>query len=212
MSGQVHVSKKRGDVGYQANIIFTLYKKKMTLIEGMKLGNRLKKLEKLIEKSIEDGQDALADKFMREFSRETRESAMYARGVRKFIENEFLQKYRYKIRSGKISDTPFEKYTRVIPADVLKKKKDVEDLFDSFVIYHYWNENQDDVKKMSEPEKAAMRDPILFGRIKETNRLYFIADWEDEFCTLTFDELIDSIEIENDKDIIIPANPKLNLE
>jgi hypothetical protein len=46
---------------------------------------------------------------------------------------------------------------------------------------------------MSSDEKSKMRDPILFGYIKETDRLYFIADWEDEYCDLTFDEIIDVV-------------------
>jgi hypothetical protein len=46
---------------------------------------------------------------------------------------------------------------------------------------------------MSSEEKQKMKDPILFGYIKETDRLYFIADWEDEYCDLTFDEIVDVI-------------------
>lgn len=211
VQGSMQVTKKQGDVGYQANIIFKLYKKKMSILEGIKATARIKKLERLIVKSIEDGQDALAEKFIKEFTRETRETALYARGIRKFISREFINKYKYKIRSGKISDTQFEKYTRVIPKDVLKKKKAVEDLFDGFVIYHYWNENQEDVKKMSEPEKTAMRDPILFGQLNGSDRLYFIADWDDELCHLTFDELIDALEVDDEKYITIPATPAFDL-
>ena len=42
-----------------------------------------------------------------------------------------------------------------------------------------------------------VKDPILFGKLRNSNRFYFIADWEDEFCTLTFDELLDELDIDN---------------
>lgn len=43
----------------------------------------------------------------------------------------------------------------------------------------------------SEEEKAAKRDPILFGLIQGKRQLYFIGDWIDELCDLTLDQLAD---------------------
>ncbi len=57
---------------------------------------------------------------------------------------------------------------------------------------------------MTPDEHRKMKDPILFGWIKENNRLYFIADWEDEFCDLTFDEIVDVV-----GETKIEKNPKL---
>jgi hypothetical protein len=53
-----------------------------------------------------------------------------------------------------------------------------------------------------------MKDPVLFGIIKETNKLYFIADWDDEFCNLSFEELADAIG-KDDEEITIQREPKL---
>ena len=43
-------------------------------------------------------------------------------------------------------------------------------------------------------ESKRAKDPILFGALKIANqlssRLYYIADWEDEFCDLTLDKLV----------------------
>ena len=50
-----------------------------------------------------------------------------------------------------------------------------------------------DTKEMNDDERSQMKDPVLFGYIKETRRLYFIADWEDEHCDLTFDEMIEVV-------------------
>jgi hypothetical protein len=197
------------DSGMSPHIYFKYIKKKFSVLENMRVSNRLKKLEKLFYKSIEDGQEALSEKFLKEIARETKETELAARGIKLFIDRDELNKYKYKIRKGHISDTPFKKYTRIIPKDVLEKKKKVEKLFDDFIIYHYWDDSVKDVKKMDSEEKRNMRDPVLFGIIKESNRYYFIADWEDEYCDLTFDEIVDSLG--KDEDDITISKPKINV-
>lgn len=45
------------------------------------------------------------------------------------------------------------------------------------------------------------RDPILFGVIRGSDKLYFIADWIDEYCDLTFEKITSQLSkeiIEND--------------
>jgi len=198
--------------GISPQLFFKSVKRKMGLLEGKKFNDRIKRIEKAFINAVDNGQCALGEKLLEELARETRESALFARGIKFFIEKTDLDKNKMKIRDGHISDTRLEKYTRVIPDDVLRAKKKVDDVFDGFVIYHYWNEKEDDVRagkqKMNDTEKAAMRDPILFGYINESNRLYFVADWEDEFCDLTFDEIIDVIGKDEDE-YILTKNPKL---
>lgn len=195
--------------GISANIYFKFVKKKFKLLQTMRLEARLKKLEKAFYLAIENGQDALAEKFLKQVALETKECELYAKGIRFFIEESDLQKHKYKVRGGHISDTRFSDYTRIIPKAVLKKKKEVEEWFDDFVIYHYWSEEaQKDIKSMSKEEKQQMRDPILFGITKESNKLYFIADWEDDYCDLTFTEIVDALDKE-EKDITIRAKPIL---
>jgi hypothetical protein len=211
--GAVGMSVKAGS-GIAPELYFKYIKKKFGTLEGMKLNARLKRLEKAFNKAVENGQIALGEKFMRELSREARESAMYAKGIKHFIEMEDIKRYKHKIRGGHISDTKFEHFTRVIPDEVLAKKKKVEALFDGFVIYHYWDSEAaaklEKNQKMTPEEYSRMKDPVLFGVIKESDRLYFIADWDDEFCNLSFEEIIDVVG-GNDDDNTITREPKLNL-
>lgn len=178
-------------------LAFKYIKSKFGLMEKLTLDRRLEKLEKAIYQAIENGQEFLAEKFMKELARETRESLLYAKGVRYYIEKSDLHKYKHKIKGGHISDTDFKNYTRVIPKDVLAEKKKYEQFFDSFVIYHYYDKEVEkkleEKQKMTPDEVSKMKDPILFGRINETDRLYFLADWEDEYCDLTFDEIVDVV-------------------
>lgn len=179
-------------------IYFKYIKKKFNIIERLKVEGRLKKLEKAFNQAVENGQDALAEKFLNEVAINVKETELYAKGFKLWISKEDLNKHKNNIQNGHISDTALEDYTRVIPADVAKKIKEVSGIFDSMVIYHYWNpEEEKKIKKkqkMDSNEVSKMRDPVVFGRIKEaSDRLYFIADWEDEYCTLTFDEIIDVV-------------------
>jgi len=189
---EITVSKIKSRISPQLYFKFVKNNlKKLPYLSQFKFNSRIKKIESAFEKAAKAGMVSLSEKLIATLIIETRESAIYARGVKMFVEKGVLNKYKQSLNNGHISDTLFEKYTRVIPDDVLEKKKKTEGVFDSYVIYHYFNEKQDDVSKMSNDEKNAMRDPILFGRIKETDKLYFIADWEDEYCTLTFSELAD---------------------
>lgn len=183
--------------GIHPVLAFKYIKKKFGTIEKIFIERRLDKLEKAFYNAVDNGQEMLSQKLLSEIAREQRETLLYACNIRTFVERDAINKVKLNIRGGHISDTLLKNYTRVIPRDVLEKKKKVEHLFDDFVIYHYYNneieQKLEKKQEMSDEEKSAMRDPILFGTIKETNRLYFIADWEDEFCDLTFDEIVDVV-------------------
>lgn len=183
--------------GIHPVLYFKYIKKKFGLLERKRLDSRLKRLEKAFYKAVESGQDALGSKILNKLAVETRESVMYTKGIRHFIEYDDVMRHKRNIKGGHISDTLLKDFTRVIPKNVLKKKAKVEDCFDDFVVFHYWNDSYRD--DMDADEKEKMRDPVLFGVIKENNRLYFIADWEDEYCDLTFDELVDVIGKDDDE-------------
>jgi hypothetical protein len=198
--------------GIAPELYFRFVKKKFGTIEQMRLAGRLKRLEAAFNKAVDNGQTMLGEKLMRDLTRELRESAILAKGFKHFVEHDDLNKHKRNIREGYISDTIFKDYTRVIPEDVLEKKKKSEGLFDGYVVYHYYDQKaetkREKKQKMSMEEKARMRDPILFGVIKESTRLYFIADWEDELCDLSFDEIVDIIG-KTDDEVTISRNPKL---
>lgn len=178
-----------------AQLYFKYLKKKMGLLEKIKMDGKLNRLEKAFDKAVDSGQDVLAKKFLDKIVIAVKEGQMWSRGIKFFIEQDDLDKYKHKIKGGHISDTDLKDFARIIPKEVLTKKKKVEDLFDKFIVYHYYNpETEEKISKkqqLTPEEKSKMRDPVLFGKIHETNKLYFIADWEDEHCDLTFDEIVD---------------------
>lgn len=111
-----------------------------------------------------------------------------------------------------ISSIELSQYPRTIPDDVVEEIAKAKDIFDDMVVVFtdYTGEAERQVKK----EKMD-KDPILFGifytktesgNVMPSKRLYFIADWEDEYCDLTFDELIKDSKKVFKKDIRIPSD------
>ncbi len=93
-----------------------------------------------------------------------------------------------------------ERFPRAIPIDVLEKIKQAQalNIFDLFVVVFTDLTNISNDKIQSEAEKAYVarnRDPIIFGIFSHEagsryDKFYFIADWEDEYCDLTFSKMI----------------------
>ena len=85
-------------------------------------------------------------------------------------------------------------FTRPIPQEVIDKIKEVNDyeVFNNYVILHYdpKNVNQKETKK---EEYNRKKDPILFGVISGSRKLYYITDWIDEVCDLTLEAFVDAL-------------------
>ena len=70
------------------------------------------------------------------------------------------------------------------------------EVFDNYVILYYDPEGT--VYKETAYEEAKRRDPIIFGVIAGSKKLYYVADWVDEYCDLTLDAFVDALGIEKD--------------
>ena len=122
-----------------------------------------------------------------------RESAILACGFKLFITEEHVERFRYKLKTP-LKITPLKNFVRIIPKDVVKKTKKCMEkkLFDEYVIFHLDDRSSQDTEK----EKAEKRkDPIIFGKVQYSEKYYFIADWEDEFDTLTLKDVIKKLSL-----------------
>ena len=83
-------------------------------------------------------------------------------------------------------------FNRVIPNEVVEKKLKCDDLhvFDNYCVIYY-----DPTGRTYASTATAKRDPILFGVINHSERLYYIADWEDDLCDLTLDKIAERADI-----------------
>lgn len=189
-----------GTTGIHPRLYFKHLKNNLSYIENFKLKRRLSKLEKAFDRAVKNNQNRLSAKILDEVARITRESPAYAKGYRMYLTRSVIREHKYKVRDGNIKLTDWSEYTRHIPDFVVEKKEEAEEVFDKFKILHFEHKDADEPEEIGPEEKEAMKDPILFGQFQGSQRLYFIEDWEDEYCDLTFDELIGIIgdEAENE--------------
>ena len=139
------------------------------------------------------GQHALKEKLFQNMVICKYESILFSKGLYKAISEENLMKFAKGCPKNLCLDY-ISDYTRIIPFDIIRKKTDIDkyEIFDNYAILHYdFDNNGTDLpsdKKKEEVEKR--KDPILFGVIAGSNKLYFIGDWIDEYCDLRFDDVV----------------------
>lgn len=118
------------------------------------------------------------------------EAHLIAMGLKKYVTEKQVIDFYEKVGEDKnLKLTWIKNFGRIIPEEVYKIKKDVDErkIFDNYVILHYDPANNGE--KLTKQEIEKKKDPILFGVIKNSRKLYFIADWKDEYCDLTLEEM-----------------------
>jgi hypothetical protein len=149
----------------------------------------MEKVTLLLQQFADSGQIALKDMLENKFRVFLKEQEMVAVGFNKFISKEELNRF-LTITKRKVEITPVKNFARLIPNDVLKikKKADKTNLFDEYYVVHTAAK---EATMLTEKEK---KDPILFGTIRDSDKYYFVADWIDELCDLTFSEVIEFLD------------------
>lgn len=189
------------------SFFFTLMKKKMSVLEGIKFKGRIARLEKMLDEANKAGQIAFSEELIRKILVCMRESEMYAQGYKVFLTREIYERFCTKT-AKRVLLTKMDNYSRVIPSDVVEKLDAAEKLklFDAYYVMHYDSPNT--VKETEKEVVKRQKDPILFGAIAYSDKLYYIADWEDEFCDLTLEDIVDKLDLK-DEEITISKTPTL---
>ena len=159
---------------------------------GKKLENltaRLEDYQKSIEYAKSMGQVALAEKLERRLPLIQSEAILVAANFTHCIEEEQMIDFILKCEKGLRLDW-VKNFIRLIPPFVQVKKIKLDELriFDNYVILHYDPDQKAAALTKKEIEKK--KDPILFGLIKESRRLYHVGSWKDEFCDLSFSDIV----------------------
>ncbi len=141
---------------------------------------------KIAEHAKSMGQIALYEETMRDINLVKQEALLLASDFKTCItEQQIIQFYKESDKGLRLHF--IKNFTRVIPLEVLKIKTRADELmvFDNYVILYY----DKDAKTFKQTQQE--KDPIIFGVISGIRKLYYIADWVDEFCDLTLKELVD---------------------
>lgn len=168
--------------------------KTTTVDSSKKYVDRLSGYLRLLSQATASGQTALREKLLQNLIIAKYESILYSEGLYKVISESKVAEFASKSKKP-LSLHYIKNYVRFIPSEVIEKKLKADELgiFDNYVILHYDPNGvaYSMTEKEKEEEDRRKRDPILFGVINNSDKLYFIADWEDELCNLKFDDLID---------------------
>lgn len=84
-------------------------------------------------------------------------------------------------------------YQEFIPQAVMdiKRAADALNVFDNWVVLHYDpNGKRLQEIEVEEEEERRKRDPVLFGVIQGSNRLYFVADWTTDKDDITIAKVL----------------------
>lgn len=149
-----------------------------------------KSLTDMIQRAKTAGQKEMVAKLEKELVVRRYENLLYVKGYRKLLTEEQMLAFTAKCEKGLCLDW-VGNFIRPIPDDVVaeKAKCDEAHIFDNYVVLHYDPEN-----RATTPEaRQKARDPILFGVIEGSRKLYFVGDWVDEQCDLTFAEIVKTL-------------------
>jgi hypothetical protein len=150
--------------------------------------------EKALVQAQTMGQTALLEKLKDLIDSIKGEAVLIAMGLKKYVtERQIVDFYELVGEDKHLKLTWIKNFNRIIPEEVYEAKKDADErkIFDNYVILHYDPENNGE--KMTKKEIEDKKDPILFGLIKNSKKLYYVADWKDDYCDLTLEEMFKTL-------------------
>ena len=157
-----------------------------------RIDDRLDSYKKLLKDAVDARQKALEEKLVKEIEIIGYESQLYGLNYTKVVTEEQLVKFVMQTKRGLRLDW-IKNFTRVLPDSVLKNKKELDShkIFDNWLILHYDEANKSNAKTIKEKkaERKKREDPILFGAINGSRKLYFVDDWIDSQCDLTLKDI-----------------------
>lgn len=152
--------------------------------------DRFESYERVMQHLLSTGQVSLIEHMRSELETLRAETQLYAIGFRKVITEENIVAFAEKA-PHELHLTWIKNFMRSIPAKAVEAKLKCDDnlIFDNYVILHYDKDGTGE--QDTQEEKTRKKDPILFGVLAGSTKLYYIADWVDEYCDLTFDKMVE---------------------
>ena len=147
---------------------------------------------KSIHNAVSVGQTALIEDLLRGLVTNKYESVLYAEGLYYVINEDQMVSFVNQCEKG-IKLDYIKNFTRPLPQEVVDKVNKINQLevFDNYVVLYYDPDGK--IYKETAKEEAKRKDPIIFGLIAGSKKLYYVADWVDEYCDLSLDKFIDTI-------------------
>ena len=154
--------------------------------------NRVKEYIECIGYAERNGQTALKEKLLSNLIVNKYESVLFVNNYYKVLTEEVVVQLAKKSPKG-LSLTYLQNYSRMIPVEAMRKKNEADKLhvFDNYCVMYYDPDGM--VYLETAEERHKRKDPILFGMIAGSNKLYYICDWIDEYCDLTLEKVVEIV-------------------
>jgi hypothetical protein len=159
--------------------------------------DRVSKYLTALHNATNIGQTALQEELIRGLITNRYESVLFAEGYYYAITETQMVDFVRQCEKG-IKLSYLKNFNRPIPQNVIDKVAKLNELevFDNYVVLYY--DPDGNIYKETAQEQAKRRDPIIFGLIAGSRKLYYVDDWIDEYCDLTLEAFIDSLGITKD--------------
>lgn len=176
-------------------------------------------VQDVIRTCVVTGQKALANGLVTKLELMIRERNAVEHGYTQILNRVDFEAWAFDIadKANKSGDPnpihliELRNYTRTIPDDVLDKVGEARNYFDMLYVA-YTDYTGETVRKVEKAKRD--KDPIVFGAFlvpsangnkMASEHLFFIADWVDDFCDLTMDQVIKSYKKATKEDILLPV-------
>ena len=156
--------------------------------------DRVSNYLRALHNAVDMGQTALQEELLKGLITNKYESALFAEGYYYVIDEDTIVNFIKKCEKG-LSLDYIKNFSRPIPQEVVNKISKLNELeiFDNYVVLHY--DPTKTAYKETEYERAKRKDPIIFGLIAGSKKLYYVTDWIDEYCDLTLEKFVDTLGI-----------------
>lgn len=185
---------------------FELVKGKKNRIDDETLNQIYNNCLILLNKYKATGQNKAAKKLIFHLECIEKEKEIIKHGIQTFVYRDDIEEFIESISKDVVKIIELENYEREIPDDIAALVETVKDKFDKF--YVVFTDYTGKVERQIKKERQE-KDPILFGTLQDKNtetvidRFYYIGDWEDEFCDLTLDKMVNQVKMSTNKNIVM---------
>ena len=182
------------DKKYSLNVIQLFDNIKILASKEKDFINRVDQYVELIKKAQALHQTAQEEQLIDKLIIHVYESVLSVCGFNKYITETDLINLQSKCEKVLRIDY-IENFVRVVPDEVVKKKLVADSLFvfDNYCVLYYDPSGESFSETEKQKEERIKKDPILFGVISGSRKLYYIADWIDELCDLTLEQVVEKI-------------------
>lgn len=136
-------------------------------------------------------------------------------GINTFIYRDDIEEYIDSVAKDTVKIIELENYEREIPDEIVEIVAAVKDKFDQ--LYIVFTDYTGKVERQVEKERRE-KDPILFGTFQNPSnrtvidRFYYLGDWEDEYCDLTLDKMVNETEKAGKRNIVKTISTPKDIE